>query len=323
MSADGRAAPPADRVCAAFDLGSPRGAMTYAASGEQGVIWRLDTDRGRFAVKHLLIRLDEESLGDEVALVDAALAASAVTLPRPVRTPAGRLLADVGDWQLRVGTWVDIADPDPSIDPAAVGRMLAALHRTDLPASGPVDPWYTAPVGEPWWRERLGELDALPDALSATVVAALPEVIALEGWLVEPTRLQVCHRDLWADNVRAMPTGGWCVIDWDNTGPEDAAHELAMVVWEFGLDDDARMEALIGGYASAGGPARLTAPSDFTMLIAQFGHFYEQAMLTWLDPAASPEDRAWARGRFEELVSRPLTRATVERAVDVCSAAAR
>jgi thiamine kinase-like enzyme len=38
--------------------------------------------------------------------------------------------------------------------------------------------------------------------------------------------LQVCHCDLWADNVVGTPTGGVCVIDRENCGPADPSQEL-------------------------------------------------------------------------------------------------
>ena len=80
-----------------------------------------------------------------------------------------------------------------------------------------------------------------------------------------------------------------------------------MVVWEFGLDDAGRIGALLDAYAEAGGPGRVTAPGDFTMVIAQFGHFYEMAAAPFLDLTATDADRAHGVERFEEFDSRPLT----------------
>jgi hypothetical protein len=51
----------------------------------------------------------------------------------------------------------------------------------------------------------------------------------------------------------------------------------------------------------------VTAPGDFTMVIAQFGHFYEMAAAPFIDPTATDADRAHGVERFEEFDSRPLT----------------
>ena len=41
-----------------------------------------------------------------------------------------------------------------------VGRAVAAIHRVRLPASGPMDPWHTDPVGADRWDELVGLLRA-------------------------------------------------------------------------------------------------------------------------------------------------------------------
>ena len=80
-----------------------------------------------------------------------------------------------------------------------------------------------------------------------------------------------------------------------------------MLLYEYGLDSPERIGALFDAYRSAGGPARVTGPGDLTMVIAQFGHFYEMAMERLLQPTVTPADINWASGRFDELEERPLT----------------
>jgi hypothetical protein len=143
--------------------------------------------------------------------------------------------------------------------------------------------------------------------------------VSFEALLVEPVDLRTCHRDLWADNVRRTTSGGLCVFDWDNCGPESVDHELAVVLWEFGLDDVRRIEALRTAYVDAGGPGRVRQPGDFTMLIAQFGHFYELAVAPFLDPLATAGEREHGWARFDEFDSRPLTHAAMAQILDVCS----
>ena len=70
------------------------------------------------------------------------------------------MLAEVAGVPLRVHTWVDVLGVDRSLDPAAVGALLAVLHRSAPPARGPVDEWFTAPVGATNWSAVVGALRA-------------------------------------------------------------------------------------------------------------------------------------------------------------------
>ncbi len=47
----------------------------------------------------------------------------------------------VAGTQVRVYGWVDLRPPDRLVDAAAVGRLLAAIHRTGLEGTSPVHPW--------------------------------------------------------------------------------------------------------------------------------------------------------------------------------------
>ena len=79
-------------IAAAYDLGDPVADPVYATRGEQGLIWRLDTRRGSWAVKELLLPMDEAAAGRDVAFQLAA-AAAGIPLPPPRRTRDGRVAA--------------------------------------------------------------------------------------------------------------------------------------------------------------------------------------------------------------------------------------
>jgi Ser/Thr protein kinase RdoA (MazF antagonist) len=319
-SDDGFAAAAGD-VARLFGLGDPTGPLVLAARGEQGVIWRLDTATGSYAVKELVMRRTEEDVAADVAFQECAAAgAASYVVGRTRRTVDGRVLAPFAERQLRVQEWLDMAGLDPSVDPVLVGRMLAELHAVGAARSDPVDPWYTEAVGATRWQEYLSALEgsAYPEVAERLAVG-LPDQMSFESLLTEPQDLRTCHRDLWADNVRMTASGRLCVFDWDNCGPASVDHELAMVAWEFGLDDAERIRALLSAYTEAGGPGRVSKPGDFTMLIAQFGHFYELAVAPFLDPTATPADRAHGWARFQEFDSRPLTHAAIAQILDVCT----
>ena len=82
-----------------------------------------------------------------------------------------------------------------------------------------------------------------------------PHLLRLEALMEEPTGLQACHRDLWADNILPTTASGVCVIDWENCGLEDPAQEIPMILVDFGAGDQRRVADLYQAYVDAGGPA--------------------------------------------------------------------
>ncbi|MER7365284.1 hypothetical protein [Nonomuraea wenchangensis] len=133
---------PVEAVAAAYGLGEPVGPAVYAARGELGRIWRLDTRRGSWAVKELLVPVREEDARADVAFQVAA-AEAGVRLPRPVLTGGGDVVAG-GRW--RVYAWVDLVE-GAQVTAGELGAVTAGLHRVGHPAAGPVAAWFAEPVG--------------------------------------------------------------------------------------------------------------------------------------------------------------------------------
>jgi len=77
--------PPPDAavIADAFGLGRPSGPAVFAARGELGRIWRLDTSDGTWAIKELLEPPTETEAADDVAFQEAAIRAD-VPMPRAV-----------------------------------------------------------------------------------------------------------------------------------------------------------------------------------------------------------------------------------------------
>jgi len=140
----------------------------------------------------------------------------------------------------------------------------------------------------------------------------------LEDLLELPVALQTCHRDLFADNVLRTPSGGLCVIDWENAGLAEPAQELCLVLFEYSCGEMGRARALYDAYRRAGGPGRIDRPGNFTMIVCQLAHIGEIACKRWLDPARSadrPHNEAWAM----EFLTQPLTRRMIDDFVDTLS----
>ena len=281
------------------------------ARGRQGEVWRLETADGSWAVKVPFHESDDRA---STRFQEAACAAG---VPAPaMRRP---VITRTGDRPVRVYQWVDLEEPDPHLDPALVGAAVAAIHRVFVPAGGPVDPWYAEPVGAAGWDRLAARLQQAAAPFAGRLAALRDELVALESWLEAPAAVQTCHRDLWADNVRPTAQGGVCVIDWDNCGPADPAQELACVLFEFGRSDPGRARALMAAYTTAGGPATVTRPGHFSMLIAQLGHIAQLAATDWLEPNVRNPNRAGAAAWIAEILDEPHTRAVLSALLDVVS----
>jgi Ser/Thr protein kinase RdoA (MazF antagonist) len=319
-------------VLETFDLGDGILSPEPVAYGRVGEIWRLDATSGSWAVKTERNEVSEEGLAPSVRFHEGAVAAG-ICVPRIRRTRDGWVVADVANRQIRVLEWVDMAAADPRIDPVAVGRVMADLHQ--LPearwsaATDPaddVDPWFRAPIGGSAWDDLLAELGPAGAPFAPALAAHRDEMVALEGLLAAPRELRWCHRDLFSDNVRAIPEGGIVVFDFDNSGPCDPAWEVAFVLVEYATTegvgdagvDVARAQALCDAYRERGGPARLRDEADFTMIVAVLGHITEIASRRWL-AATEPTERndlaAWAA----EITDRPLTRRVIEQLLEACT----
>jgi aminoglycoside phosphotransferase (APT) family kinase protein len=285
------------------------------ARGKQGLVWRLDTADGSWAVKVPLRRGSEDEVRLATTFQEAACAAG-VPAPQVRRTTDGRVFAAIAGSQVRVYEWVDLRPPDVRLDPARVGAVVAALHRVPVAELGAPDPWYYEPVGAAGWDRLVGQLRAAGAPFAGRLAGLRDELVALESWIEPPETLRVCHRDLWADNVLPTADGGVCVIDWENSGSADPSQELGCVLFEFARGDPGRARALTDAYREAGGPAAVNRRGHFSMLIAQLGHITEMAANDWLKPNPRSPDRADSAAWISEVLDDPHTRGRLDAMLD-------
>jgi len=295
----------APEVAAAFDLGEVVGMAGPVARGVIGQVWRLETDRGAWAVKEWFERPDIDELNEGVAFQDAAMAAG-VPAPPVARTLDGDWAIDLKGAPVRVQTWVDMLDADPSIDPAGVGRVVGTLHRVPFAGTQPVHAWYTEPIGADRWDALIAAARVAGAPFAEQLASRRDALAALDALVVPPGPTRTCHRDLWSDNLRATPHGDLCLIDWEDCGLADPSMELAAVLWEFARTDPVRARALHDAYVDAGGPGRVRARTDFSMLIAQLGHIGARACADWLS-ADTDAARTFAAEWFAQFVDDPHT----------------
>jgi aminoglycoside phosphotransferase (APT) family kinase protein len=313
-------------IAAAYDLGPLTGAPVAAARGEQGVIWRLDTASGRWAVKQLLRPVEEADAARDVAFQRAALAA-AVPLPAPRLTTAGTVLLAAGPtrWHsaVRVYRWAELAD-EPPVSAAELGRLLAGLHQLAWRDQGPPsdDPWFSAPSGRAGLARLLAAASEAGESWAPLLGRRLAGLIEAERVISPPAPalLLTCHRDLNLENVRRGAGGGLVVLDWENSGPAEPARELAAVVADLAADLGAQAAgAAHAAYLAAGGQARLTGPADFGMAVAVQGHLLQVYGYRALAAAESEENRARSRWRLQRMLEQPLTLQVIGSLLDLAS----
>ncbi len=294
-----------------FGLGEHAWLRGPVAFGRLGEIWQLVTGRGRFAVKHAHFAVAVEDAELDAAYQDVVRSAG-VPMPAVVRAVDGAVVADIGGAHVRVYEWGDVLPADRRLDPGELGRVLASIHAAAVPTDDPVDGWYVDPVGAAMWQELLGRLRRAGAPFVERLAALLPRVVEAEGILTSPRRVQLCHRDLWADNVRRTREGGLVVLDWENCGPGDVNGELGCALFEYGLGERDRMRTLYAAYVDAGGPGRLAGRGDLTMLVAQLGNIARVGCERWLT-SSTDQERARNVDWVTEFLDEPVTVESVDR----------
>ncbi len=275
------------------------------ASGEQGDVWRLETDRGRWAVKALSENLTNADVDEAVRFQQAAIDAG-IGSPGVRLTLDGRVITSIDDKTVRVYDWVDLREPDRNLEAVAVGTTLAKLHRVPFEGALPLDPWNSEPVGIRRWDFLVGRLVSANAPFADEARALRDDFVALERLIEEPTSLRTCHRDLFAENLRLTAAGDICVLDWDDCGLGDTSHELAVILFEYSAGIPERAHAIYRAYRD-GGPGSIDRAGQFTMAIAQLGHILERAFARWLDPNATEDDRSRAAAAVDEFTASPMT----------------
>ena len=275
---------------------------------------------GRYAVKQELRALGRPtrwpSRSERGAFHRACWQAGDPVARADRRRPGVASSAEVGGEHVRVYTWVDLADPDTGLDPAAVGELLARLHAVHHPwPTTTVHPWFEAPIGEREWKGVLKASRAAGAPYADRLAELLPHLLEVESILTPMAPVQTCHLDLWSDNLRRTTGGDLCVIDFDNAGPADPARELAMVLFEFGQGDAVRQQRAVRRLPSRpADPAGSARREDLALTVAQLHHIGHRHLTMWL-AARDPEARLRSLAGVEEFLGRPFLLADVDRLV--------
>jgi len=283
-------------------LGAEGGTATRFRRGAIGAIWRLEltgSEHRVLAAKEFIGYVPEEQdVANEIALRDAA-AAAGVPSPASVAFRTGYVAVDQGTGRgWRCYDWVDGHQAaDDRETRRWLIRQLAAIHRLDLTEPAPPEhPWYLRVDAD--WDALVTDVRAagLPWAarLERLVEDSVAELTGLVAGVPAGTPIWT-HRDLQPANVVIGADGRRRLVDWDNAGGLSDWRELGSQLIHY-LDAPAELRSAYDLYRAAGGTARVTGPAVFATTVAAGLNFLAEQVRRLIDPAASEEDRDYARG---------------------------
>jgi Ser/Thr protein kinase RdoA (MazF antagonist) len=311
-----------------YGLGA-HAALRAIARGATGRIWRLDTDRGSYAVKEpLWTRLPETDVAHEVAFRDAA-AARGVLAPESLRTLAGRYVCALpealGGGDVRVLSWVDgqaVHPGERDVD-SWIGATLGHLHALRWSTVRGVEAFYdTCPPPQQWTQLLAQAHDARVDwAGPLAQRMALIEELSSRVRPADADQLILSHRDERPANV-LRTRAGWTLLDWDNVGGNTADRVLASTLCQWHLHDGAfapeRVRGTMRAYAEAGAAATLTTSSSSTYLAGYLNYLVDQAQVA-LDPHRATELRVHATEQMRSWLAAPPDPRLIDRLLETAA----
>jgi Ser/Thr protein kinase RdoA (MazF antagonist) len=221
--------------------------MKIVALGDECDIWRLDTPRGRLAIR-VSPRWRSQA---ELSRCHSLLAFVATRVPEavaPLVTVHGTTTIEWEGRPVSVFPWVEgepLARERPHLRDAAA-RLLARLHKAMLV-------WPEAGV-------LSGQATPVTQPRHAELVAPDPDATLLEVYRSRDLVRGPIHGDYYPRNLICQEERIMGVIDWDDSHHDLLAQELAWAVWEFtqhesdvSLDLEAARRFL-AAYGDEGGP---------------------------------------------------------------------
>ncbi|WP_205324773.1 phosphotransferase [Glycomyces sp. YM15] len=261
-----------DALASAYLLGGLR-EIRHLTDGRMNRNWYLDSDRGRFALKHLTDR-DPAAVRRNLGLLER-LAAGGIPVAAPVADSTGDLVHEIEGNAYYLCEWVDGTHPGAELSLAQAGHMGAVIARIHDALADP-DSGLPAPQQSP---TDVSDPDA---ALAETgrfleLAAERPSQNEFDRAAVPVLQQRL---DLIAANAHLRPgpdaatgPGGWthgdcqnynlvwsggrigAVIDWDRVRVGSYAEELARTAAYQFCTPDARIDlpkvaAFLAGYRS-------------------------------------------------------------------------
>lgn len=261
-----------DQLCASLELGHPGRELSRLSGGFHHRVWRLETERGVFAIKQLAPDTD---LGDVsvIAHYNVCETVARTFSECGISTICalgrdGEYLHLLDDEAYLVYPWTNaVALEEGQLSPAhalAVARLLASMHRADIQVPG-VD----AVLSQPQPEHAVEDMVAVVMKRNATIGSVLRERlptllrIARGHRLALPVmarRQVISHGDLDQKNVLWDAGGNPVLIDWESAHRLNPTYETLLEALDWsGITaefDPMLFTQFVGAYTEAGGIVR-------------------------------------------------------------------
>jgi aminoglycoside phosphotransferase (APT) family kinase protein len=257
----------------AFDLGTPRGELVFAARGQSNPlgVFRLETERGSFAIK----KLGAAPRPLALAIEQAAYAAG-ISLPQPLPSVDNEFaLCDRSGRQpiwIRAFPWIDgspsewwSGDESSAFD---VARIMARVHALPRPDIADDDAAWEPP-GEVGWSKFGDSACERGLVWGEALRAKIPALVAIDrlraAASLEPK--VVSQRDYHFPNIITPEYGPRVLIDWDAAGFGVARHEALLFALRWatpsrGTPQRDIVRAFVRGYTQSGGSLAVPTPDE-------------------------------------------------------------
>lgn len=265
----GAVSPPAPPLLA--HLGTPVGPMTRVHGGLLNRVWRLETDRGVFAVKQLTLDRDWTFRRDDIFRLEQTAFAAGIPMPEPVSADA----------EVLVHRWVDGRSvPEAPVEASfafEIGEILARLHALDVE-------WTSVPTDDPMpadWPELAARAAASGQPWAGELLAAVDPFLAISRFVDECERrgpVVLSHRDINPRNLLEA-AGHPIVLDWETAAEVRLAAELGSTALNLakgrGFDgiEPSVFRTVLDGYVAAGGTLPEPGPDWFVDLLGGWARF--------------------------------------------------
>jgi hypothetical protein len=312
----------AERLAAAFGLGTVSAPMAHVERQWAGDVWDLRTTEGRWVVTQLASHIEPAHIECESDFVTRAIGAG-VLAPEPVRTAEGPfvLCADSGRW--RVHQWIPLGPPLPQPPMPSVaaegGRILARIHSLDAEPAAPVTPWLTRRPGESSWHRVADKARAAGKDWADDFARAVPGFLALATICDpgDPNERAILSK-AWHAPAGVRPAGPdrLVTIGWEHTSatPKDWELGAAIMAWSETVDNDydpAPASAFREGYRELAEDIDIGLPMFTSGVTAALNWTISRARIALDD--ADPPRREEAERNIRVLARNPVCVANVER----------
>ena len=254
-------------------------------------MWRLETERGTFAVKEMATEWPPARVERAFVLERAAFEAG-IPMPAAVVNPAtGGCIGEIARpdgvrANVRVHAWVEGEGLRRIVYgteyAGRVAGVIARIHALDI-TGGETIAEALAVGGDEHWSALAEEVERSAAEWRWELRGLLPVVHDLEMYIEsahgDPTPLIMGHRDADQKNWMKTPGGELLPVDWDAAGPVHPRHEVAnlALTWagvHLGEPDWKVVRAWIAAYREAGGELQRIETGDLAeFVIVTLGWF--------------------------------------------------